>query len=106
MSYLSQVKDSLAKATNDTARFMSAHLRIEARKSGWPDDVVRHLSVRHDDGAFTVHSHEDHRNRVMDLEYGNTSQRPTAAIRRFGNRTAASEKFLLSQTSKYLKGHK
>jgi len=106
VSYLSQVKDSLAKATVDTTRFMSAHLRIEARKSGWPDDVVRHLSVHHNDGEFTVHSHDDHRNTVMDLEYGTPSQRPTAAIRRFNNRTAASEKFLLSRTSKYLKGHR
>ena len=106
MSYLSQVKDSLAKATQDTTRFMSAHLRIEARKSGWPDDVVSHLFVRHEDGEFTVHSHESHRNQVLDLEYGTPSQRPTAAIRRFGNRTAASERFLLSRTSKYLKGHR
>jgi hypothetical protein len=106
VSYLSQVKDSLARATQDTTRFMSAHLRIEARKSGWPDDVVRHLSVRHSDGEFTVHSHEDHRSTVMDLEYGTPNQRPTAAIRRFGNRTAASEKFLLNRTAKYLKGHR
>ena len=106
MSYLSQVKDSLSKATQDTTRFMSAHLRIEARKSGWPADVVRHLSVRHQDGNFTVHSHGDHRSTVMDLEYGTPSQRPTAAIRRFGNRTTDAETFLVRRTMKHLKGHR
>jgi len=106
VSYLSQIKSSLNKATIETTRLMSAHLRIEARKSGWPAEIVRHLSVRHNDGTFTVHSHEAHRNQVLNLEYGTPSTQPTAAIRRFGNRTAGAESFLVRRTMRHLGGHK
>ena len=85
---------------------MGAHLRIEARKSGWPEEVIRHLSVQHKDGSFNVHAHESHKNQVLNLEYGTPSTQPTAAIRRFGNRTASAESFLVRRTMRHLGGHK
>lgn len=106
MSYFSAVKSSLKKAANDTSRLMSAQLRIEARKSGWPDDIVRHLAVHHKDGSFKVHAHDDHRSAVMDLEYGTPNQRPTAAIRRFTNRMNEAETFFARRTMKYLENHR
>jgi hypothetical protein len=85
---------------------MSAHLRTEARASGWPNNVVRNLSVRHQDGEFTVHSHEGHRDQVLDLEYGTPSTQPTAAIRRFANRQQEAEKFLVGRVGKHMGGHR
>lgn len=105
MSYLSQVKSSIHKASIETSRFMGAHLRIEARKSGWPEDVIRHLSVQHKDGSFNVHAHESHKNQVLNLEYGTPSTQPTAAIRRFNNRSRDAETFLARRTMRHLKGH-
>ena len=104
MTYFKEIKDSIHKASVETTRFMSAHLRSEARKSGWPEDIVRHLSVKHSDGAFTVHSHESHRADVLNLEYGTPSTQPTAAIRRFKNRTSHAEKFLVNRAMSHLGG--
>ena len=105
MTYLDNVKESLNKAGLEPTRFMSAHLRSEARKSGWPEDVVRHLAIKHSDGEFTVHSHDSHRAEVLNLEYGTPSTQPTAAIRRVKNRMHHAESFLVSRTLHHMGGH-
>jgi len=102
VTYLSKVKESLHKASIETTRMMSAQVRSEARASGWPSHIVRTLHISHNDGAFTVHSHEKHRAEALNLEYGTPGTQPTAAIRRFANRTSESEKFLLGRTMKHL----
>ena len=102
MTYLSKVKESLHKASIETTRLMSAQVRSEARASGWPPHIVRTLHVSHKDGAFAVHSHEDHHSEALNLEYGTPSTQPTAAVRRFANRTSESEKFLLGRTMNHL----
>lgn len=104
MTYLKNVKDSLHKASVETSRMMSAHLRSEARASEWPDHVVSHLSVAYNDGQFAVHAHDDHRAQVLDLEYGTPSKQPTAVIRRFSNRLSDIEKFLVLRTGHHMKG--
>jgi hypothetical protein len=103
VTYLSHVKDSLNKATLETTRMMSAQLRAEARASGWPSHIVRNLYVSHTDGGFSVHAHKDHRSEVLNLEYGTPSTQPTAAIRRYENRTADAEKFFLGRTMKHIR---
>ena len=77
---------------------MSAHLRSEARASGWPDHVVSNLHVTHSDGSFKVRSHPEHHDQVMDLEYGTSSNRPNRAIHRFTNNQHEAEKFLIKRT--------
>lgn len=106
MTYLNKVKSSLNKASVETARFMSAHLRAEARACGWPEHIVSSLHVAHSDGVFSVHSHPDHRAEVLNLEYGTPDTQPTAAIRRFNNRQYESEKFLIGRTAMHLVGSK
>lgn len=81
---------------------MSAHLRTEARASGWPDNVVRGLHVTYDDGKFAIRSHPNHKAEVLNLEYGTPDTQPTAAIRRFSNRQHASEYFLLKRAMQHL----
>ena len=102
MTYLSKVKESLHKASVETTRLMSAQVRSEARASGWPSHIVRTLHVSHNNGSFAVRSHEDHHAEALNLEYGTPSTQPTAAVRRFANRTSESEKFLLGRTMKHL----
>ena len=106
MSYLDQVKKSLHKSSIDTSRLMSAKLRSEAMASGWPSHIARGMHVKYNDGEFTVHSHPDHRDHVLDLEYGTPSTSPTAAIRRFNNRQNEAAKFLVHNAYKHLRGHK
>ena len=102
MSYLKNVQSSLKKASMDTTKIMSAQLRSEARASGWPDHIVRSLHVAHQDGEFNVLAHPDHRAEAMNLEYGTPGTQPTAAIRRFNNRTREAEKFLMGRTMAHL----
>jgi len=103
VTYLSKIKTSLNKSSLETTRMMSAHLRAETRASGWPEHIVRGMHVSYDDGAFSVRSHPDHRSEVLNLEYGTPDTQPTAAIRRYENRTAKAEEFLLNRTAHHLK---
>ena len=105
MTYLKKAKESLNRASVETTRFMGAHLRSEARASGWPEKIVKHLHVRHSGGAFTVHGNPKHKAEIENLEYGTPDTQPTAALRRFNNRQTEAEKFLLARTMSHLNGH-
>lgn len=83
---------------------MSAHVRAETRASGWPEDIVRGMHVKYTDGQFSVHSHPDHKDDVLNLEYGTPDSQPTAALRRYSNRTSEAQKFLLGRTAVHLGG--
>jgi hypothetical protein len=102
VNYLNNFKESLNKASVETTRMMSAHLRSEAQASGWPSHIVRGLNVTHNKGSFSVNVHRSHRAEAMNLEYGTPSTQPTAAIRRFKNRQQETERFLIGRTSKHL----
>ena len=106
MSYLDKVQESIHKASIETSRMMSAKLRTEAVKSGWPKHIVRGMHVRYEDGEFTVHAHPEHKVDILNLEYGTPGNPPTAAIRRFGNRQREAEHFLVRSAYRHLKGHK
>jgi hypothetical protein len=84
--------------------FMAAHLRNEARASGWPNEVVSSLSVAPTDSGFDVRVPGNMRARVMDLEYGTPSTQPTAAIRRFSNRQSEPANFFVGRLSSHIKG--
>lgn len=102
MTYFKKAKQSLHKASLETTRLMGAQLRAETRASGWPEHIVRGMHVKYDDGQFVVHSHPEHKDDVLNLEYGTPDSQPTAAIRRYANRTSEAEKFLLGRTSVHL----
>ena len=99
MNSFQHIDRALTSASIDTSRFLTARLRSETRASGWPDEVTRHMSV-HFDGDFHVHSHPSHKDQVHNLEYGTPDTQPTAAIRRFANRTHEAEKFLVGRMHK------
>ena len=105
MTYLKKARESLNRASVETTRFMGAHLRSEARASGWPEKIVRNLHVRHSNGAFTIHGNPEHKTEILNLEYGTPSTQPTAAMRRFNNRQQESEKFMLARTVQHMDGY-
>lgn len=93
---------ALTKASHETSHFMTAHLRAEAHASGWPTHVTRNLSVKFGEEGFETHVHDAHKADAQNLEYGTPGTEPTAAIRRFGNRTQEAEKFLLGRLSHHV----
>ena len=105
MTYFKKARESLNKASMETTRYMGAHLRSEARASGWPDNIVRNLHVRHSDGAFTIHGNPTHKTEILNLEYGTPDTQPTAAMRRFNNRQQEAEKFMLARTMQHMDGY-
>ena len=106
MSYLDRISSAIHRASLETSRLMSAKLRTEAKASGWPAHIASSMHVQYRDGEFTVHSHPDHRNQVLDLEYGTPGNPPTAAIRRFNNRQQEAEKFLVHNAYRHQRRHK
>lgn len=100
MKEIKAFKDALNSASNDAAHYMTAQLRSEAKASGWPSDVTTSMRIKHTNGSFDVQIPEKYHSRVFDLEYGTPDRQPTAAIRRFANRTDESEHFLLGRMSR------
>ena len=102
MKEIHAFKSALTQASKDTSRLMTHHLRSEAYAAGWPNHVTRGLKVTHGKDGFEAHIHDNHKEAAMDLEYGTTSQRPTAAIRKSANRTAEADHFLTARLGKIL----
>ena len=98
---LDKFNKAIKTASHETTRFMSAHLRSEAQASGWPSHVSRTLRVSHGNDGFHVNVAKKHYETAMDFEYGTPDSQPTAAVRRFKNRQAESEHFLLNRLEKH-----
>lgn len=97
-----EFKRAIQKASIDASRYMSVGLRREARASGWPRHIVNSLRMNYSRNGFDVSVHNDYHDSAMDYEYGNTEMRPTAAIRRFVNRSQESEAFFLNRAAKHM----
>jgi len=88
VTYSSKLPYSILSASNYSARHMTAKLRNQAYKSGWPSHVARKLTVKHDGGDnFYVDYPKEIEKDVLDLEQGNQDNPPNAAILRFMNRS-------------------
>ena len=77
-------------------------MRSEARASDWPEDIVRHMRVSYGDEGFNIHVHDAHKKEALNLEYGTPNTLPTAAMRRFSNRTQEAEKFFIGRLGAHL----
>lgn len=95
---------AVTRASIETSRLLSAHMRTEARASGWPDDLASSLHVSFTKNSFNVNIHKNQYQRAMDLEYGTPDTQPTAAIRRVMNRTEEAETFFVGRLSRMLGG--
>ena len=95
--------NAVKRATRESTRYMSALMRTEARASGWPDKVVRSITV---DDSFNVNVGKEHHSLAMNLEYGTPDTQPTAALRRMSNRTTEVEHFFVRRLSAFAGGVK
>ena len=93
---------AIHKASHETTAYMTTQLRREAAASGWPSHVVHNMGVTYGKQGFESHVHDKHSDEAKDLEYGTTSSRPTAAVRRFSNRTHEAQTFLEGRLSKMM----
>ena len=97
-----RIESALKNAGKDTSHYLTAHLRQEAAESKWPSHLVNSLKVEHEGHSFKPTIHDDHVSEALDYEYGTPNMRPTAAIRRAGNRTTEAEKFYVNRFMKHL----
>lgn len=95
---------AIKRATVETSMFMAAHLRNEARASGWPDKVVSSLSVVPSKSGFDISAPKSMVSTINDLEYGTPDTFPTAAIRRFANRQSEPTNFYIGRLNSHMGG--
>jgi hypothetical protein len=97
---MKHIHSAIEHAAKQTSRYMTGQLRREAKASGWPRQVSANMGVIYDNKKFQVHVHDNHLSEANDLEYGTTSSRPTAAIRRSTNRTQDADAFFMKTLRK------
>lgn len=90
------------KAAVTTATYMTADVRHSAMKQGWDIETASNTNIMYDGTEVKVHIDAGFESQAMDLEYGTESSRPTAVLRKYGNRTQDAEKVFLSALSKGL----
>ena len=97
------VHSAIHKASLETSRFVSAHLRSEAHASNWPAHVTNSLHATYNkDEGFEAKVHSSHHAEALDHEYGTTSRQPSAAVRRVSNRTSEAETFFAGRVFRHL----
>lgn len=89
---MKKLANTLHKAKQDTARFMTQQLQQHVLQHGWDADVAANLHVVHKDGRLVTEVHPNYADRAFVHEYGNETQRPTAAIRKYANNSITAEK--------------
>lgn len=92
-----EIHHAIHRAAVDTTRLLSSHLRKQARASAWPEHIIRHMRVSYNGEEFNLHVHPEHHADAHVLEYGAPGFSPTAAVRRFGNRTKEAEQFFVKR---------
>lgn len=88
MTSAKYIPSKINNSAGYTAKRMTSKLRSSAYRSGWPPQVTRQLTVRHDGGdQFYVDYPKKIEKAVLELEQGNQHTPPNAAILRFMNRS-------------------
>ena len=80
---IKNLKRNLDSNLESAAPALTATLRKEAAKRGWPDDVSQALSVVVKQGVFAVDYPSEFKQKIEKLEYGSGPQGPAPAIRHF-----------------------
>ena len=101
---ITKLKPAFLNAARETAQFMTVDLRNEIQASGWSNSLVNSIKVSYINNHLDVHIPSKHKALADNWEYGTPSRQPTAAIRRFSNRTEEAEKFLLKRVKSHLRG--
>ena len=99
------LKEVVLKASKDAAQAATHSFRAHALAHGWDKDVVAHTHVAYEDGKFGVKIHSDYEDRAHVHEYGDENTPPTAAIRKFFNRSENTQEPFMAAVNKYAKGN-
>jgi hypothetical protein len=70
---------------------MTFEVRKKAKDNGWEEDVANSIKVSFQSDKYKLSISNNFTEKALDLEYGTTKSRPTAAIRKFANNTSKIE---------------
>lgn len=81
---LSEILDkALVEGASYDSSQVTHKLRLFLVERGWPVTVANAVSIRNDNGTYTVYYPEKWSRQVNDIEYGTESTPPNPAIRAF-----------------------
>jgi hypothetical protein len=66
---------------------MTFDVRKKAKDNGWEEDVANAVKISFQNDRYQLSISNNFTEKAMDLEYGTTKSRPTAAIRKYANNT-------------------
>lgn len=101
---MKNILDALHKATQDTAKFMTADIRRSARQHGWAPHEVNSLKVSYQDKAFTISAEGENASDAWVKEFGSEIQRPTAVIRKYSNNPGKAADVFMKRLNKHAGG--
>ena len=84
---MKKLVSSARKAAKNAANLMTFDLQKNAINNGWSEDVAYATKVVFKNDKYQVSVSNKLNSQALDLEYGTTRSRPTAAIRKFANNT-------------------
>lgn len=90
---------AVADAVNQIIPELEKSLYALASASGWPENVIRSLSIQFDGEDIIVTFPPEMEEEVNDLEYGTLNNLPNAVIRPFILRSDAIVESVLSSTT-------
>jgi hypothetical protein len=73
----------VAKALTSIAPQLTKQLRVAAKTAGWPEKIIKSISISTNNGQIAVMYPEKLKSDVEDLEYGNGDVPPAPVIRTF-----------------------
>lgn len=82
---MADVTTQTVKALTGLEKDLTARIRMDAVKAGWPKKVADSLSVKVSKDEIVAEYPENLTDIIMDLEYGNQSASPKPVFRRFIN---------------------
>jgi hypothetical protein len=93
---------SARKAAKNAANLMTFDVRKNAIQNGWSEDVAYATEVVFKKDRYEVSVSAKLNNEALDLEYGTSRSRPTAAVRKFANNTTSSQNSIVKALEKEL----
>lgn len=99
------LKEAAIKAAHSTAESATHAFKQHALQHGWDRDVVANTHIAYEDGKFGVKVHPDYQDRAHIHEYGDEQTPPTAAIRKFFNRSENTSIPFMAELQKQVKSN-
>jgi hypothetical protein len=82
---MQEISDALETAMAAAASELTEHLRDQAQKSGWADELARSVNIGYAGSILDVNIDPQAEREVFDKEYGTEESAPTAILRRMGH---------------------